>query len=96
MFWTPLHCLGSVQGAPVLRRLLIGDVEVRCQVGETDEVEPTNPDAISPVEEMLSLEPNACDVGFFTCCAKKFRTIDGKETPCPQKAPESARACSSI
>jgi hypothetical protein len=68
--------------------LLLGQIEVK-QVGETEEVEPADWTTVEKAEKQLEVEREACGVGLFICCAKKFRVIDGKETPCPLKVPDA-------
>jgi hypothetical protein len=71
--------------------LLIGEIEVK-QVGETDDVEAADYEAVTKAANMMGLEENAAGVGLFVSCVKKFRVIDGKETPCPLKVADAQNA----
>jgi myosin heavy subunit len=66
--------------------LLLGEMEC---VGTEEDINPTSWDAVRKVEALMQISEDACDVGLFVSCAKKFRIIDGKETPCPLKVPEA-------
>merc|ERR1719160_1510899 len=68
--------------------LLLGQIEVK-PVGDGEDVEPGDWGAVEKAERQLEIEREACGVGLFVVCAKKFRMIDGKETPCPQKVADA-------
>merc|ERR1719183_3097314 len=70
--------------------LHIGEIVVR-PVGDTEEVEAVSQTPLENVEDILQIDPEAGGCGLFSCCAKKFRMIDGREMPCPRTNVQEAQ-----